>query len=303
MENRTKKTLGRGIDALLSSKDLTETKTVTQTTHIQLENSKNILDIPLEQLSPNPFQPRIHFDENKLQELSVSLQNHGVLEPLLVSKEKTGAYIIIAGERRFRAAKLAKMTSVPAIELSIKDEKKLEIAIIENLQRENLNPIEMAISFKDIMKLSNITQEKLAKKLGISRPVVSNLVRLLSLPEEIQTAIKNTTISQSHARLLLSIENQKNRNQTFQDILKNNLSVKELEEILLDKKNSKKENTKLSPNNNKDKKLYPYEEKLIEFFGTKVKIKGNINKGTIVIDYLNQTDLSRVLEKLNIFFE
>lgn len=295
-----KKSLGRGIDALISSSSADEINAHAMQS-IKSDNAKKIVDVDITHIFPNPFQPRRYFDEEKLQELSDSIQQYGILEPILIRKIEKNKFHIIAGERRFRASKLANIMSVPAIILSVSDAEQLEIAIVENLQRENLNPIEMAISFKDMMALGEITQESLAKKLGISRPVVSNFIRLLTLPEEIQTAIKEKIISQSHARLLLSIENITQQKHLFQEIVDGQLSVKSLEESIA-KTTSGQVSKKASENNSAKKKntLRTYEQKFIEFFGTKVSLKGDFKKGTIAIDYFNQEDFSRILELLNI---
>lgn len=290
-QKTVKRSLGRGIGALIPQEIPQELYQKDSTVeNLSQDITREIIEVDLDKITPNPFQPRLYFDEQKIQELANSIKNYGVLEPILVVEANDGLYTIIAGERRFRAAQLAKTKTIPSIVLTLTDEEKIEIAIIENLQRENLNPIEMALSFKDIMSLNKITQEELSKKLGISRPVVSNYIRLLTLSDEIQKAIKEEKITQSHARLLLSIESETQRNTVFKELVKENLSVKSLEDKI----------TKTKPSKNKTKELSIYEQKLIEFFGTKVSLNGTLKKGTITINYFNEKDFSRIIKLLKI---
>lgn len=276
--------LGRGIDALFSENNNH------QNISSLINNTKQVIEIPITQIIQNPHQPRKYFEKEKIEELSSSIRAHGILEPLLVSKDKEQEhkYVIIAGERRYRAAKEIPLNTVPALVLSVSEEEKLEIAMIENLQRENLNPIETAVAFKNILTINNTTQEDLAKKLGISRPVVANTIRLLSLPEEIQESIKTQKISQSHARLLLSIKNKQEQKKRFHALLSKKVSVKTLENTI-----SNSHSSTPSP-------MASYEQKIIELLGTKVSVKGTINKGVINISYYNQEDLTRILQILNV---
>lgn len=291
------KSLGRGINALLPNPSLpSNPKNSELFGSLEKDHNKIIIEINLKELSANPFQPRIHFDQEKLEELATSIKSYGILEPVLVTKNKDGeGYTIVAGERRLRAATIAEIETIPAIVLSLEDEQKIEIAISENLQRENLNPIETALSFKIMMNIRKITQLELAKKLGVSRPFVSNLIRLLTLPTYIQEAIQKEKITQSHARLLLSVDTDQQKT-LFNKIIYDNLSVKEVEKRI----SPIKQRTTSNEQTTNKKDLSAYKQHLIEFFGTKVEIFGNINKGSITINYYTQDDFSRILELLNI---
>ncbi len=254
------------------------------------------LFVSIKDIKPNPHQPRNYFNETKIEELALSIKEKGIIQPILVNKIKTSAednkkFSIIAGERRFRAAKKAGLTFVPVCLLQISEEEVFEVALIENLQREDLNAIETALSFKNLLRLKKHTHQELASKLGISRSVITNTLRLLSLPLNIQDAVKTNAISMSHARYLLSFENEKTQQENFNKIIKTNISVHSLE-----KKKTKEKKSFASL----DKTLEAYQQNLIEYFGTKVLLQGSLKKGIIKIEYYNSADLERVLKLLKI---
>ena len=220
--------LGRGLDSLFADNSVDE-----------LNPSVNKLRIM--EIEPNRDQPRKDFDEKSLSELAESIEQHGVLQPLVVRPLTNGGYQLVAGERRWRAARIAGLTEVPVVIKELTDEEVIEIAMIENLQREDLNPLEEALGYRYMMDELNITQEQAAEKVGKSRPAVANAIRLLRLPDEVQEMVKNNLISPGHARALLGFENQELIIQTAKRIVKEDLSVREVETLV---KNSQKTHPK-----------------------------------------------------------
>ena len=210
--------LGRGLNSLIPSR-----KIVQAFSKDGLQKGDRLLDIPIKNIRPNPKQPREDFGYEELEELIQSIKEHGILVPLVVSKIDDENYELIAGERRFRSAKILNLKTVPAIVRTVKEQEKLELALIENIQRKNLNSIEEARAFRQLMDEFNLTQEDVAKRVGKSRPAVANTVRLLNLPEEIQQAVRSGKIKESHARTLLSFENQADQLKYFRQILKNGM--------------------------------------------------------------------------------
>ena len=256
-------------------------------------------------LQPNPFQPRRTFNEESLQELAASIKEHGIIQPIIA--EKNGdEYYIIAGERRTRAALLAGLTRVPVIFREFENSKKLEIALIENIQRENLNPIEEAKAYQEIMQLSNLNQEETAKRVGKSRPAVANAMRLLQLPDEMQTALEKGAITAGHARAILSLINPADQTLLFTRIMEQSLSVREAEvQAAQLKSGSRTGQKKAAPQQAKqpdadDAQLAvkDIEQQFIDALGTKVEIKGNLEKGIVYISYFSQADLDALYNKI-----
>lgn len=267
--------------------------------------------VSIESLSPNPDQPRKTFSQASLDELAESIRRHGLLQPLLVHEQEAGKYIIIAGERRYRAAQIAGLTQVPVIVRTPNDsDRHLELSLVENIQREDLDPIEEAQAYLKLMEISGATQERVAEIVGKNRVTVANAIRLLRLPENIQAAIKQGIISSGHARALLSIEDDEERQKLFDRICKDNLSVRQTEQEaqnLQGEPQTKKSKARKSPHTTEaseetvlDPLLQELKEKLIERLGTKVEIQGSLNGGTIKIQFFSQEDLQRIYDVLKI---
>ena len=284
------KKLGRGLDYLLNLSGK------------QLQEEKKIEDIPLKDIRKNRFQPREHIEEESLQDLMVSIKENGVLQPVLVKKEGLH-FELIAGERRMRACMALGKETIPALVLDVPENKLLQLALIENVQREDLSPIEEAKAYQTMLRLENITHEEMANRIGKNRSTITNALRLLDLPHEIQENVSRGTISQGHARALLSLDSVDQMMNVYKKIVSKHLSVRDVERIT---KENKKASTKASPENkkSKDANIESYEERLKNRFGTKVDIQVKGNKGTIQIHFFNMDDFSRLygllLEDFNI---
>ncbi len=285
------KGLGKGLGALLSMEGIPE----------QLKDS--VVELKITDINPNGEQPRKRFDEDSLQELASSITENGVIQPIIVVKKGTG-YRIVAGERRWRASRLAGLTVIPAIVRDLTDLQTMEQALIENIQRQDLNPLEEAYAMDRLMKEHGLTQEQLSKKLGKSRPAIANTIRLMGIDESIQDFVRNGDLSAGHARALLALPSVDEQKKAAEIILSKELSVRETEEyvrkILLPKQEKEKDLTVTSMNSEavtisaKD-----VERKLTKQFGTRVKLKVKDQikgKGSLVIEYFSYDDLDRVLE-------
>ncbi|HNV18875.1 MAG TPA: ParB/RepB/Spo0J family partition protein [Rectinema sp.] len=276
------------------------------------EQSASIVKlVSIEDLVPNPDQPRKTFTQESLDDLAESIRRHGLLQPLLVHQEKSGKYIIIAGERRYRAAQIAGLEQLPVIVRNQDDENhRIELSLVENIQREDLDPIEEAQAYAKLMEITGATQEGVAEMVGKSRVAVANTIRLLKLPEDMQVQLKQGIISPGHARALLSIEEETERRRLFEHIQLNNLSVRQAEQEaqkiqgLLQGKRTKTRKQLDSLKTIEEIPLDPHlkelMEKLIERLGTKVEISGSIDTGTIKIHYFSREDLERIYEVLKI---
>ncbi|MCO8193527.1 MULTISPECIES: ParB/RepB/Spo0J family partition protein [Anaerofustis] len=282
--------LGRGLSALIPQEDVDG---------VFSENEeRDIKHIDINLIRANTNQPRKQFDKEKINELASSIKEHGIIQPLLVVK-KDDDYIIVAGERRYRAAIVAGLKEIPVIVKEYSEKEISEVALIENLQREDLNEIEKAVAYNELKESFNMTQEDIAKRLGTSRASIANTLRLLSLSEIVKDAIRNNLISAGHARAILSVE-EEYREEFLELIISKKLSVRESEKLAKEFKGKEKEKPI-----KKEKKENPYikdlENRLSFTFGTKVKLKDNgNNKGSIVIDYYSNDDLSRLLELFKI---
>ena len=253
--------------------------------------------IALENLKTNPGQPRKNFDTGELEELADSIREQGIIQPIIAGDNGDGTYTIIAGERRTRAALLAGLSEVPAIIRKYSDEKRMEVSLIENIQRANLNPIEEASAYRQLMDISSLSQDEVAVRVGKNRATVANSLRLLKLPPEMQESLRKNELTPGHARAILSVSGAKAQDFLFREILKKNLSVREAEKLAAGQGNENKKQVK-----NTVKKQAPelkaMEEKFIKRLGTKVKINGDFKKGTIEIDYYSMEDLDRLYEIL-----
>jgi ParB family chromosome partitioning protein len=304
--------LGKGLEALLGNIDETgndnflhdntakgkEAPSSDPVVFIK-EKSKDIVPLDIDKLVPNPGQPRKNFDEGELQELAASIKEYGIIQPIIAAKADDGAYIIIAGERRTRAAKLAGLKTVPVIVREYTDQRRLEISLIENIQRSDLNPIDEAAAYKNLMDYTNLSQDELANRLGKNRSTVANALRLLKLPVEIQRSVEQGKVSSGHARALLSVNNRKAQDILYKDILEKDRSVRETEKraavFNIDK--TKKSKPAVT-NTGHPPEIDAMTEKFIGRLGTKVTIEGGLNKGRIHIDYFSMEDLERLYEIL-----
>lgn len=287
--NDKRKALGRGLEQLFNDEGL-NFDTIENSIIEEAKTNDQIVEIDLSELRANPYQPRKNFDEEALNELASSIKEHGVFQPIIVKKSIKG-YEIIAGERRFRASKLAGMQTIPAIVKDFSDEEMMQIALLENLQRENLTSIEEAEAYKSIIESMNITQDELAKKVGKSRSHVTNILGLLKLPASVQDMVLYNKLSMGHARVLSKLDDPKTIEDLAQRVITEDLSVRKLESLVYD--NEEKEvKTKKSSNNE-----YKYMENFLkEKLGTNVKINNN----KISIKFSNVQDLNRILEIMNI---
>jgi len=263
---------------------------------LSLKNGELFADVSL--LVPNPHQPRKEFNEDALSDLAQSIREHGVIQPILIEDAKDGTFYIIAGERRTRASRLAGLTEVPVRLKNYSEERKLEIALIENIQRENLNPIEEALAYQSLMSLSRLNQEEVAVRVGKSRSAVTNALRLLKLPEDMQNALAEGKISAGHARALLSVNDLSDQRILYGKIIGMALSVRETEQAAneLNGNVPKKETEKKVAVTPKDPDIAYLEQQFIDKLGTKVTLKGSLDKGTLEIAYFSRDDLDRLYE-------
>lgn len=278
-----RKSLGKGLDALIPG--------------VGNLGARSIQEIDIQLIHSNPLQPRLQINDESLEELTQSIRIHGVLQPIIVRTDGTG-YEIVAGERRWRAAQKAGLPTIPVIVEEVNEQKRLEIALIENLQREDLNPLDLAKGIRRLMLNFELTQEDISKRLGKKRPTIANVLRLLDLPQEIQKMLENNDISFGHARALLAIESQDLKIQLSGKIIRENLSVRDIEEVI---RNIKAKTEEPNPSiNYKEKKIITneqqeteitfIEESLMKYLATKVKIV----KKRITIEYYGDEDLHRI---------
>lgn len=279
--------LGKGLGALIPDDDLLESEN---------SNSEAILKIDINLIKANEDQPRKYFDEQKIYELSQSIKDHGIIQPLILKKSGE-RYVIIAGERRWRAAKLAGINEVPAILMDLSNRDVMEISLIENIQRQDLNPIEEAKAFYKLIKEFKLTHEELSLRIGKSRAAITNTMRLMNLDERVQQYIIEGIISEGHGRVILSIEDKDIQYNIAQKVIDEGLSVRALEKLIKSLQNeekSKKEKEQANPY------YKDITEKLEGLFGTKVIINSKKNKGKIEIEYYSEDDLQRIIDIMKI---
>jgi ParB family transcriptional regulator, chromosome partitioning protein len=259
--------------------------------HSEKDNTV-VEEIKISDISSNPFQPRLDFSEEKLYELAESIKEHGIIQPIVVSKNGE-KYEVIAGERRCQAAKIAGLEKIPAIIRKADNQQKLELAVVENIQRESLSPIEEAKSYKKMTEEFKLTQEEVAKKLSKSRSAVANKIRLLDLPVEIQKALVEGRITEGHAKLLLAIPNPEKQKAFFEMIIKNNLTVRQTEDKTREVSvRTHKRNIAIDP------EIKSIEDELAQMLGTKVRIKKSGGGGQIVIEYYSKEELDNILSRI-----
>ena len=281
---------GRGLDALIDTSD------------VKTQGSSNLNEIPIEQIEPNPDQPRREFDQEAMQELATSIQNMGIIAPITLRQVSENRYQIIAGERRWRASQIAGLTSIPAYIRTANDESVMELALVENIQREDLNAIEIALAYEHLAETSGMTQEKISERVGKSRTAVTNYMRLLKLPAQIQMALKNREIDMGHARALLSLDSPSLQLKLYKEVQKNQYSVRKVEEMVQalksgeDVQTARKRITTKAP---LPSNLNESKNRLSEKLNTKVQLtcspKGN---GKISIAFTNEEDLNRIMSLL-----
>lgn len=283
-----KKALGKGLEELFSNVAF---NIDTLEDNIVKEERNSAIEVNLSEVRSNPYQPRKFFDDDALEELAQSIKEYGVVEPVILKKSIKG-YEIVAGERRCKAAKIAGLSTIPAIIKEFTDEEMMEIALLENIQREDLNPIDTAISISNILAVKNITQEEFSKKMGKSRSYVTNLLGLLNLPKSVQELVKNGKLSMSAARSLSKITDEERVIELANKIIKEDLNVRDIEKIL----SNKKENSKTKY---KNEKYRIYEDAISDAIGNKVKISDK----KIEISYNSLADLNRIMEIFHIEFK
>lgn len=276
------KGLGKGINALFTNMQTTQ-------------NEESVQEVSLKEIRPNPYQPRKIFEPQAIEELKESILEHGILQPIIVRKSIKG-YEIVVGERRYRAATAAKLDTVPVVIRELNEQQMMELAVLENLQREDLTPIEEGAAYQMLMDKLKLTQEELAKRLGKSRPHIANHIRLLSLPSPVQELISEGKLSMGHGRALLGLKNKKNLSTIVNRILKESLNVRQLEKIIQELNENVPRETKKTER--KDVFIQEQESLLRERFGTTVTIKQSKKKGKIELEFFSKEDLDRILELL-----
>ena len=294
--NKKNRGLGRGLDAILQSPETDITSRDISGDYV----AGAVAEIDINLIEANPFQPRTEFDEAALEELAQSIKEQGVIQPVTVRKLGYNRYQLISGERRLRASKLAGLSKIPVFIRIANDEQMLELALIENIHRENLNAIEVAISYQRLIDECNLTQEQLSEKVGKSRSAIANFLRLLKLPAEIQIALRDGHISMAHARALINIDDKETQLKLLQQIIEEDLSVRQTEDLA--------SRAKFPENNKEQRKQTNYLpdhfkaqiKTLSQALNTKVKVKRNVKgQGSVVIDFKNQEEFDRIIERFN----
>lgn len=312
--NNKKKALGRGLSALLSDSSADEKLEVDipvgvsaaaaaiTTAPVATIPVSGITEIPVDEIEVNPFQPRTHFDQEALIELAESITVHGIIQPITVRRLTDRQYQLISGERRFQASKLAGLKAIPAYIRSADDQQMLEMALIENIQRENLNAIEIALSYQRLITECSLKQEELGERVGKNRTTVTNYLRLLKLPPDIQIAVRDNKLSMGQARAIISVENPEQQLYIFKKTLDEDLSVRRVEELVreVSEKTAVAKPESAQTNNPASREISQLQSKLSSHFGTRVVVKSDGKRGEIKIPFLSVEDLNRVLDILRI---
>ena len=294
-----KSVLGRGLDEISTGRGL---DALIDTSDVKTQGSSNLNEIPIDQIEPNPDQPRREFDETAMQELAASIQTMGIIAPITLRQVSETHYQIIAGERRWRASQIAGLTAIPAYIRTANDESVMELALVENIQREDLNAIEIALAYEHLAETSGMTQEKISERVGKSRTAVTNYMRLLKLPAQIQMALKNREIDMGHARALLALDSPSLQLKLFKEVQKNQYSVRKVEEMVQALKNGEDVQTvrkRITTRVPLSSSLNESKNRLTSMLNTKVQLtcspKGN---GKISITFANEEDLNRIMSLL-----
>jgi ParB family transcriptional regulator, chromosome partitioning protein len=282
--------LGKGLDALIPAGEEKQGKKHSST------SGQGIIHVPIEQIRPNPQQPRTNIVDDSLVELAASITEHGIIQPLIVSAHpEKDEFILVAGERRWRAAEMAGLTMVPVIEKHVSEQGLLELALIENLQRTDLTPLEMAEAYRQLAEEFNLTHEQIAERVGKSRTSVTNTLRLLNLPEKVREALAKGLISEGHARAILSLSNVKAQNSALSRILNLDLNVRQTEALT---KKMSGERLAPKPKPKPSPEVQALETRLRNYFGTKVNLNSRKNGGSLVIHYYSDEELNDILDKI-----
>jgi ParB family chromosome partitioning protein len=298
-----KRGLGKGLDALLPIEEAAFSPEAGAYDREALPPAAGELSVPLDKLKSNPEQPRKYFGEAELRELADSIKEHGIIEPIIAEAGEDGSYTIVAGERRFRAARLAGLREAPVIVRSYSADERMLVTLTENVQRNDLNPIEEAAAYRKLMEFTGLSQDEVAARVGKNRSTVANALRLLRLPEKIRQSLEKGELSPGHARSLLSVNEEKAQDTLYREILEKGLSVRDAEKraALLNGrtgeaggKSAGEDPLRESTPAKRPPELADMEEKLIEKFGTKVLIAGDLGRGSIRIDYYSMEDLDRL---------
>ncbi|MBN2016342.1 ParB/RepB/Spo0J family partition protein [Candidatus Dojkabacteria bacterium] len=278
--------LGKGLSALISD------DSIVNNDHSYIPN------LSIDQIKPNPYQPRMEIKPETLLELADSIREHGIIEPLIVTQKDTDEYELVAGERRWRAAKLAGVKSVPAVIKEASPQQMLEMAIVENIQRADLSPLEEALAFKQLVDNHKLTHTDIAKKVGLSRPAVANKIRLLNLPEEVKKGLLEKKISEGHSRALLGLASSQSITSAYRKIVKENLSVRAVEELVRRLNEGRKTTPTKKEKNVVDKKIVSYEKGLQDLYGKGLKIFRSKRGGKIIIPFTTDIELEKQYKKL-----
>ena len=299
MINNNKHGLGRGLDALFGvfNEDDSYKNITSHKEKLEAKNTTGVTEVDIEKIKPNPNQPRKNFDVDALNELAASIKTHGIVQPIVVNDLGDGTYMIIAGERRWRAANICGLKTVPAVIRNYTDKQVKEISIIENLQREDLNPVEAARAIKELMDEYGLTQDAVAERIGKSRPSVANTLRLLSLYPDVLKMVEDGKLSAGHARCLVVVEDKNNQIKLANAVIQRNLSVRDLEKAVKNLENPQRRQIVGQEQSLELKELIIQMQKT---FATKVTAIGNDNKGRIYIDYYTRDDLDRIAELLDL---
>ena len=289
--------LGRGLGALLSDSDLPAKENVAR----RLEAISSMNEISVDAIETNPFQPRTHFDQEALQELAESIKIQGIIQPITVRQIEGGKYQLISGERRLQASKIAGLKAIPAYVRTANDQQMLEMALIENIQRENLNAIEIALSYQRLITECSLKQEELGDRVSKNRSTVNNYLRLLRLPPVIQASVRDNKISMGHARALINIDNPESQILLFDNLIKEDWSVRKVEEAVRNLAGDIEEEPKFKRNSVLKQEISSLQYKLSGYFGTKISIKADDkHQGEIKIPFASQEDLDRILNMMKV---
>ena len=297
MSQPTKSGLGRGLSALLENANTDITNTA-----VEAKPANSISEILISQIQANPFQPRTEFEEVALLELSESIKVHGVIQPITVRKMGYDSYQIISGERRTRASILAGLTKIPAYIRVANDQEMLEMALIENIQREELNPIEIGLSYKRLMEECNLKQDEVGDRVGKNRTTVTNYLRLLKLPDSVQLALKEGKISMGHARAIINVDDPKKQEWMLEQMLANELSVRSVENLVREENGkATEEKAKPAAKPSKSEAMVEFQRALSDRFNTKISIKADDKgRGSIKIPFRSQAELQRILDLMQL---
>ena len=297
MADNKKRGLGRGLDAILESPETDITSRDISGDYV----AGAVAEIDINLIEANPFQPRIEFDEEALAELAQSIKEQGIIQPITVRKLGYNHYQLISGERRLRASKLAGLSKIPAFIRIANDEQMLELALIENIHRENLNAIEVAISYQRLIDECSLTQEQLSERMGKSRSAIANFLRLLKLPAEIQIALRDGHISMAHARALINVEDKESQLRILQQIIEDDLSVRQTEELAQRAKTNVEEGKEARKQTNYLPEHFKAQIKtLSQALNTRVKVKRNLKgQGSVVIDFKNEEEFNHIIESFS----